>query len=138
MIKSTILLSLIISSLLLQTRADTCSTTWTVHTTNNLPPNSPPPAVHCRLKDDDLGNRTLAINADYNFSFCLDPISTQCSCNFQWNNKVAALDIYTPPFGGTCTGPEVCFYEVRIDGLYYSKSYPPVQLQKVVSWDSNA
>ncbi|KAL8518030.1 hypothetical protein ACS0TY_009353 [Phlomoides rotata] len=136
MIKYTLLLLLIISSIFLQTTSAICITrTWTVHITNNLPDNSPPLTVHCRSKDDDLGVKTIPVLADYNFSFCINPISTQYSCDFQWNGKAVALEIYKPPFRGTCSGP-VCSYTVITDGLYYTNSYPPPPgtLKKVVSW----
>ncbi|KAL8518033.1 hypothetical protein ACS0TY_009356 [Phlomoides rotata] len=132
MMKYTLLLSLIISSLFLQTRAAICLTRrFTVHITNNLP--SAPLTVHCTSKDDDLGVQNLAINADYNFSFCVNPISTVFTCNFQWMNKNANFEVYKAAYHGRCNNA-VCFYSIKTDGFYFSNSYPPGALEKVFSW----
>ncbi|KAL8533141.1 hypothetical protein ACS0TY_009406 [Phlomoides rotata] len=134
MIKYTLLLSLIISSFFLQTRAACIITKkYTVHIANLLGSNSPPLSVHCRSKDDDLGSHILSIGDDYNWSFCVNPFSTHFSCNFQWNSKDATFDIFKAPWHGKCY-PPVCFYGVKVDGFYFSHSYPPGSLDKVLDW----
>lgn len=138
MTKYRLLLSVIIiicSSIFVKTSTAACITRqWTIHIVNNLASNNPPLTVHCKSKDDDLGSRILPINFDYNWSFCINPISTRFSCNFQWSNKKANFDLVKEPFQGPCNGP-VCSYIVKIDGFYLSDTYPPQgPQQKVFTW----
>ncbi|KAK6144731.1 hypothetical protein DH2020_021551 [Rehmannia glutinosa] len=66
-----------------------------VHVANNLPPNSAPLLLHCSSKDDDLGIHTLAINQEFNWSFCENITkSTLFQCTLRAGQSEKSFDAY--------------------------------------------
>ena len=44
--------------------------------------------VHCKSKDDDLGNHVLKGNANFHVTFCVNVWATTLFwCNFNWENS---------------------------------------------------
>ncbi|KZV37388.1 hypothetical protein F511_01256 [Dorcoceras hygrometricum] len=96
-----------------------------VYVVNKLPPNSPPFAVRCQSKDDDLGNRTVGINQMYDFTFCENPYTTLFFCHLWWNGKSLAFDAFNNAWQDNRCVHGDCYYEARADGIYFSGHYPP-------------
>ncbi|KAL3641870.1 hypothetical protein CASFOL_012685 [Castilleja foliolosa] len=111
--KSTIIyiaLSFVLFAYLFQ-EADSCFLYYKLHVNiyNNLPPIEPPLSVHCKSKDDDLGNHTLTRNQTWGFSFCLKLFSTLFWCDLYCDGlslNMVAYDAkwdYNPCKKGNCT-----------------------------------
>ncbi|GER51449.1 plant self-incompatibility protein S1 family [Striga asiatica] len=96
MIKYLILLSFLISAQDLFHKTDGCliNKLFKVRVTlvNTIPVDSV--SMHCWSKDDDLGNRELASNQSWGFSFCLKPFSTLFACHLHWGRAQVAFDVY--------------------------------------------
>lgn len=108
---------------------------------NGLPDNSNLLAVHCRSKDDDLGNHTLRVNQNFSWRFVPNFIpNTLFFCHFWWGQKSKVFDVYNQKkMGCECehNGPtysNTCFWQARADGFYYSKFTPPAW-EKKSGWD---
>ncbi|KAL1542413.1 hypothetical protein AAHA92_26512 [Salvia divinorum] len=139
MIKYTLFL-LIASSLFLH--ATSCILAkYHVYIASNLPTNSPPLQVHCSSKDDDLGYHTLAPGAEYQFSFCENPLATLFSCRFLWNGNDKGFHVYDAKWDhnrciiGNRHG--VCYYAVKPAGFFFTNKYPPKELDFLCGWDNN-
>ncbi|GFP81225.1 hypothetical protein PHJA_000265800 [Phtheirospermum japonicum] len=113
---------LLFASLFRETNS--CFLYYKVHVNfyNNIHTSIPKPLfVHCRSKDDNLGNHTLALNQRWGFAFCVKPFSTLFKCELHWNglylNIVAynALWLWNPCNKGDCT------WTVNGNGAYLPK-----------------
>ncbi|KAK1438151.1 hypothetical protein QVD17_03954 [Tagetes erecta] len=52
--------------------------------------------LHCRSKDDDLGDVTRNSGEEFDIRFCLDFLRrSRFSCNFYWESKQQEFDVYT-------------------------------------------
>lgn len=136
-----LIVSVILSSNLMQTIASdnvNCFASffkYTIHTVNNLPPGSAPLVAHCQSKNDDFGNKTLAIGQDFNFSFCSIPRTTLYFCHFWWGNKNKAFDAYKAKWAEEPCAGHHCYWAAKDDGIYFSGYYPPEELIKAYNWE---
>lgn len=89
-----------------------------VHIFSSLPPNSEL-RVHCQSNEDDLGNHTLIRNQDYQFSFCVVPLSTLFFCHLQWLEKGKTFDAFSAKWdlNHPCNVGH-CKWEAKSDGIY--------------------
>ena len=72
--------------------------------------------VHCKSKDDDLGEHRLRYTGSYSFSFERHIwFSTLFFCGFRWGNQFHWFDIYTPD-SPDCTTPYPCEWFVDAQG----------------------
>ncbi|KAI4331383.1 hypothetical protein MLD38_029574 [Melastoma candidum] len=55
--------------------------------------------VHCRSKDDDLGQRDIPPKFSWDFSFGLDMLTreTEIDCSFKFNDEAHLFPIYLQP-----------------------------------------
>lgn len=130
----------LISTFILQTsmavekRVCTVTSLITVYIASNVPPNTPPVVVHCKSKDDDLGNHTVARNQDYHFDFCTNSYTTLFFCNIWWENKHIVFDAFHQTWRKPNCDYGTCYWLVKSDGIYYSNFFPPRGLQKKYDW----
>ncbi|KAJ0571418.1 putative plant self-incompatibility S1 [Helianthus annuus] len=100
---------------------------WTIFIYNEI---KDPIRVHVQSGDDDLGNRTLALNNNENWSFC-DTFKTLFYAHFYWNSRTAFFNVYdTDTSEKYCTKwgfrkPRRCFWLVREDGFYVGEHLNP-------------
>ncbi|KAJ0745017.1 putative plant self-incompatibility S1 [Helianthus annuus] len=79
--------------------------------------------VHVQSGDDDLGNRTLALNNNENWSFC-QTVTTLFYAHFYWNSKIAFFDVFDINTSKKyCTRWKYrkerrCFWMVKEHGFY--------------------
>nr|XP_009759834.1 PREDICTED: uncharacterized protein LOC104212312 [Nicotiana sylvestris] len=67
-----------------------------VHVMNKLPSDSPQLTIHCASKNDDLGYHSLAVDEDFNWSFCeAFADNTLFFCHFWWVQKIKDLRCLT-------------------------------------------
>ncbi|KAL8538707.1 hypothetical protein ACS0TY_000646 [Phlomoides rotata] len=77
--------------------------------------------VHCRSKNDDLGEHFLNPKDDYKFSFCDNIfLRTVFSCNLSWGNKEADFKAFTSEDSYDICIRDICTWEARPDGIYVS------------------
>lgn len=118
-----ILLFLIISLLLCYSQeGESCflSKRKHVHVVNGLPPNPQPLHVHCKSRDDDLGEHVLSVNQSFNFNFCIIAFETLFHCDVQWEGKGKNFTAYTTtwPSKHPCMKSNDCTWTVKSDGIY--------------------
>lgn len=107
-----------------------------IHVVNNLPPNPHKLEVHCASGDDDLGYKKIDRNADLHFSFCSSLWdNTLFFYHLWWNNKDRAFEAYRTKGNTKCEKDISYYYAAKSDGMYYSNSYPPVNLTKMYDWN---
>ncbi|KAM0017761.1 putative plant self-incompatibility S1 [Helianthus debilis subsp. tardiflorus] len=93
---------------------------WTVFIYNGI---KDPINVHVQSGDDDLGNHTLALNNNENWSFC-QTLTTLFYAHFYWNSKIAFFDVFDINTSQKyCTRWKYrkerrCFWMVKEDGFY--------------------
>ncbi|KAJ0514863.1 putative plant self-incompatibility S1 [Helianthus annuus] len=93
---------------------------WTVFIYNRI---KNPITVHVQSGDDDLGNHTLALNENENWSFC-DSFKTLFYAHFYWNSRTAFFNVFdTQTSEKYCSKwahnkHRRCFWLVREDGFY--------------------
>ncbi|GFP91874.1 hypothetical protein PHJA_001331600 [Phtheirospermum japonicum] len=102
---------------------------------NRLPANIPKPLfVHCKSKDDNLGNHTLMPGQSWGFSFCDKFLSTLFICELHWNglyrNNIVAFNAKW--FFYPCDGYK-CIWTVSASGatlpkgdFHYWENLPPM------------
>ncbi|KAK1422271.1 hypothetical protein QVD17_25263 [Tagetes erecta] len=102
---------------------------WTVYIYNGI---NDPITVHVQSGDDDLGNRTIALNDNENWGFCEGvTFKTLYYAHFYWNSKSAFFDVYNDDLSDKyCTKrkyrqQERCFWIVREDGFYLGSHRSP-------------
>ena len=87
--------------------------------------------VHVKSEDDDLGDHTLALNQNENFSFCENFwLSTLFYADFKWNGKIAFFGVFDKTVKSHCgkgsfTKSRVCLWIVRDDGFYLGRGWAP-------------
>lgn len=106
----------------------------TVDIMNGLPPNSPPLLVHCKSKDDDLGNQTLTRWKTFFWRFKPAVFGTTLFwCNLWWGSKQVKFEVYNENLGeGQCLvghkeahdpnykDINMCHWQARADGIYFT------------------
>ncbi|KAK8998525.1 hypothetical protein V6N11_083913 [Hibiscus sabdariffa] len=110
---------------------DTLLITYHIHITNNLPLESPANDVptlrlHCRSKDDDLGERAMFVGDDYTWNAKVNVLRTTLfSCNAQWTKgKQRHFDAFTASRDEERCQKyhNSCMWSVRRDGIYFSNN----------------
>ncbi|KAL4324492.1 hypothetical protein GQ457_11G020060 [Hibiscus cannabinus] len=97
-----------------------------IHITNNLPleNNVPTLLLHCRSKDDDLGERAMYVGDDYKWDAKINVRHTTLfSCNAQWTKgKQRHFDAFTASRDEERCQKyhNSCLWSVRSDGIYFS------------------
>ncbi|OVA07077.1 Plant self-incompatibility S1 [Macleaya cordata] len=111
----------------------------TVWVTNDLGPNTPL-TFHCKSKDDDLGERTLAYKQSWNWSFTINFWwTTLFWCNMWWHDSngqlvYASHDAYKAKRDYREHCRMDCFWSIRKDGWYYGDD---AQSEKLMfTWDT--
>ncbi|KAI3474342.1 hypothetical protein Pfo_029174 [Paulownia fortunei] len=137
--KSTILYLFIaanfVQTMALEKRHCILTDKYNVYVANNLGLNSQPLVVHCASKDDDLGNHTLAIRQSFNWNFCESYFErTLFFCHFWWGSKNKQFNVFSSNHKKDCYN-FACYWEARVDGIYFSGNYPPMSLDKKYDWD---
>ncbi|KEH34412.1 putative plant self-incompatibility S1 [Medicago truncatula] len=100
-------------------------------------PNPQSLIVHCKSKDNDLGNHVLRVGESYSFSFrpVIFPITknTLFYCSFSWPLKprLHYLDVYDES-NAKCTD---CTWKINIDGGCLN-NYPCVHWKSVELMDA--
>ncbi|XP_057428962.1 S-protein homolog 5-like [Lotus japonicus] len=107
----------------------------TVRIINDLGDDSTQLYVHCRSKDDDIGEHYLTNGQFIEWSFNVNIWRTTLFwCNFAWNSEQQSFDIYTRKDYNTCKAQ--CWRSIRPDGAYFYHEYGsanPYWLKKL-SW----
>lgn len=122
----------------LQATSKTCIFTpsYTIYVANKLPPNSAPLIAHCQSKDDDLGNHTIAVGQNYNWSFCENAAgNTLFFCHLYWGSKQAVFDVFSDPELANKCSKNVCYWEAQSGGIFFNGYYPPKGLEKMYDWN---
>ncbi|KAI3775270.1 hypothetical protein L1987_49841 [Smallanthus sonchifolius] len=95
---------------------------WTVFIYNGI---QDPITVHVQSGDDDLGNHTLALNNNENWSFCEGAtFGTLFYAHFYWNSKTVLFDVFDADTSEKYCAKwkfrkeRRCFWLVREDGFY--------------------
>ncbi|KAI3470517.1 hypothetical protein Pfo_027180 [Paulownia fortunei] len=106
-----------------------------VHVINNLPSNSAPLTLHCASGDNDLGHHTLAVNQDFNWSFCENIYypNTLFFCHLWWGSKQRAFEV----FNSKWVQPDSTqhYWLAKSDGIYFSYSNSPQTFTKRYDWN---
>ncbi|OIT26808.1 hypothetical protein A4A49_56405, partial [Nicotiana attenuata] len=97
---------------------------YEVHIINQLPSDSPQLQIHCASKDNDLGYNNVAVNEDFNWSFCESEfVNTLFFCHFWWGSEERRFNVFDDPY--YCVSDQkvynylmYCKWEVRPDGFY--------------------
>ncbi|XP_024195692.1 S-protein homolog 5, partial [Rosa chinensis] len=82
-----------------------------------------PLIVHCKSKNDDLGDHTLWINQEFRWYFGLNFwFTTLFYCNFKWDSQEKHIDVFNTPDESPleCMENEECFWKVTEDGFFVS------------------
>ncbi|KAL6578083.1 hypothetical protein OROMI_010411 [Orobanche minor] len=135
------------SSLSTSIKSNNCN--YTVYVVNNIllphhqntPPEPEPEpepdlSVHCMLGDQkhDYGFQSVALYKNAIFNFCTDPKTTMFLCTLAWNMKNITFRAYEVWHDDRCYRSGLCYYEARIDGIYFSGSYPPRNVTELFGW----
>lgn len=104
-----------------------------VHVINKL---TQPLTLHCASGDDDLGNREIAPDYDFNWSFCdIYLANTLFFCHLWRDYHEISFDVFTMKLSEKCSNG-LCFWEVRSDGIYFSGGKEPREFSKMYEWKS--
>ncbi|XAR48896.1 hypothetical protein NMG60_11031877 [Bertholletia excelsa] len=79
--------------------------------------------IHCKSKDDDLGNHILNNGQEFSWKFKTNFIgSTLFFCDFTWGFKPTSFAVYDrnidPDYRNDSATQLHCFWEARLDGFY--------------------
>ncbi|OVA18543.1 Plant self-incompatibility S1 [Macleaya cordata] len=105
---------------------------------NELDTNTPL-TIHCKSKDDDLGEHTLSFDQNWNWDFSINIWKTTLFwCNMWWHDSNGQLiqashDAYSAKrdWRHYCRGN--CIWSIRKDGWYYGDQYKQETL--MFTWD---
>ncbi|XAR48894.1 hypothetical protein NMG60_11031874, partial [Bertholletia excelsa] len=105
-----------------------------VHVINRLPSQL---KIHCRSKDNDLGERALNKDQEFSWKFKTNIFGTTLYwCNFTWGAKFTSFDVFNKTVKPGCQdniGIKMhCYWEVRSDGFYFSRNNK--DYQKACGW----
>ncbi|KAL7148156.1 hypothetical protein ABFS83_06G159200 [Erythranthe nasuta] len=107
----------------------------TVRVSNFLPPNSAPLVLHCASGDNDLGNHTLSVNQNFEWSFCTNFIWTGSLffCHLWWGPKNVAFESFNQEDYVRCT-VNVFWWSAKSDGIYFTCDGSPLNSTKKYDW----
>ncbi|KAL3635110.1 hypothetical protein CASFOL_022164 [Castilleja foliolosa] len=107
-----------------------------IYAVNQLPPNSPALLLRCQSGNHDLGYQTLYYpGQEFTFNFCIN-FRTLFFCHFWWSGKDLSFEVFNNlgEHRRRCDDNNLCYYEVRSDGIYFSKERPPKELKMLYGW----
>ncbi|OVA18538.1 Plant self-incompatibility S1 [Macleaya cordata] len=110
----------------------------TVWVYNELDPNTPL-TIHCKSKDDDLGERTLSYKQEFHWDFNINfQKTTLFWCNMWWYDSnrhlvQASHDVYKVKRDYRKKCRLDCFWHIRKDGWYYGDLY---QQELMFTWEN--
>ncbi|XP_073033023.1 S-protein homolog 2-like [Primulina eburnea] len=108
---------------------------YTIHVGNLLPPNTPDLRAHCAAKNKEIWNSTIPVNNNIEWNFCYSFFRrTLYFCHFFWGSSDASFDVFNSKIADLCYG-NICYWEVRSDGMYLSGSNPPTNFKKMHDWN---
>ncbi|OIT07526.1 hypothetical protein A4A49_63175, partial [Nicotiana attenuata] len=120
------------------------STKYEIHVINKLPSGSPQLQIHCASKDDDLGYNNVAIDEDFNWSFCETWFDrTLFFCHFWWGSQNKAFNVFDNAYycvkydGANINVLNYCKWEVRPDGFYleqFNATHPSYYMDRYTGW----
>ena len=89
----------------------------------NLIPNSTI-QVHCKSKDDDIGDKWLKYNEEFHFKFCENELQgTLFFCHWYWDSKEQVFDVFNNTMLFICNieygDNNPCNWAAKNDGLYF-------------------
>ncbi|PRQ36892.1 putative plant self-incompatibility S1 [Rosa chinensis] len=123
---SCVIITLVLATLTI-TYSEATAVKWThwhnVHVVNGFSRNDEPLIVHCKSKNDDLGDHTLWINQEFRWYFGLNFwFTTLFYCNFKWDSQEKHIDVFNTPDESPleCMENEECFWKVTEDGFFVS------------------
>ncbi|OIT28050.1 hypothetical protein A4A49_59712, partial [Nicotiana attenuata] len=114
-----------------------------VHVINKLPSDSPQLQIHCASKNNDLGDNNVAIDEDFNWSFCESFLDrTLFFCHFWWGSQNKVFNVFDDPYycvkhGANINVLNYCKWEVRPDGFYleqYNATNPSYYMDRYTGW----
>ena len=96
--------------------------------------------VHCKSKDDDLGNHTLEVDRSYSWKFRVNLLAnTLFWCNLSTSsNKHVSMEVFWPEskkdwLGARCNY-QLCVWLAREDGIYL-EDLPHRIIEFIRPWD---
>ncbi|KAL7094014.1 hypothetical protein ACP275_11G074800 [Erythranthe tilingii] len=106
-----------------------------VYVVNSLPPNSSSLLFHCASGDNDLGYHSPSVGQNFNFDFCVKE-NILFFCHLWWDQKDAAFEVFNEGWHDDRCRNEICYWEARSDGIYFSNDYPPMDMIKEYDWSN--
>lgn len=98
--------------------------TYRVHIIDNLPTSNPKLSVHCKSKDDDLGDKILTPNQEFSWKFKINIWGTTLFyCDAQWGTRRKHFDAFVVTRDERrCQRPLLCLWSIRENGFYFSNN----------------
>lgn len=95
---------------------------YKVHIINGYANNDNPLIIHCKSRDDDLGEHTLWMNNEFLFKFRKDFfVTTAFWCGFIHGSSRKVIYVFRIDYESNfCRATGNCFWSVREDGFYFS------------------
>lgn len=92
-----------------------------VHVINGFGTNKNPLVIHCRSKDDDLGEHSLWLKDEFEFKFGVSFIlGTRFWCSMQCGAKNRTIDVFGETEYGLCSNTGNCFWKPYERGILFS------------------
>lgn len=96
--------------------------TFEVHVINGFTDGSKPLIIHCKSKDDDLGEHSLKVGEDFRWHFKINIwFSTLFFCDFNWGQMSRTFNVFTfRKEGKFCSKTGNCYWLPTERGFYLS------------------
>ena len=124
---SYVIITFFLATLTLTPCSEATHVEWTqwhnVHIVNGFYSNDKPLNIHCKSKDDDLGDHSLWNGQESRFHFGLNFWhSTLFSCDMTWGTQQKHINVFDTPAETplACMENEECFWLVTEDGFFIS------------------
>ncbi|CAL5413684.1 unnamed protein product [Camellia sinensis] len=92
-----------------------------VHITSEVPDTPGPLTIHCKSRDNDLGEQLMNNGQDFHWSFKENLFGTTLFfCGFGWNGKIQSFDVFSDTldeYGHRPQEPWLCVWIVRPDQM---------------------
>ncbi|XP_059654862.1 S-protein homolog 5-like [Cornus florida] len=97
-----------------------------VHVIDRFDINTTPKLIiHCKSKDDDLGEHTLSSGDDFHWHFRVNFMRTTLFfCTMRWGQKVLSFDVFDAAHN-RCKATLKCFWSIGEDGVYFGDGHSP-------------
>ncbi|KAK9755550.1 hypothetical protein RND81_01G033800 [Saponaria officinalis] len=112
--------------------------TFTLHVSNNISDTSNLLYVHCKSKDDDLGEQRLSFNEERHWKFRTKIIGkmTHFTCDFKWGDKGRSFDAFVDGVEtNACNVSKSVYWKAVDDGIYFACA--DALGKKRCVWDEN-